>query len=143
MDIESLIAGTIGVVPDPYMGPPNLILTYKVQSGAIVIDSMGNQTLTTQDVIVKASVTKDRTPVELEQAGADLSQIKVKGRLVEPRLMPSNITLEMMADAELDITGTGSAIKGTFRLIPTVQSRFAQVDMVMGSKVSGIFYAST
>lgn len=117
-----------------------MILKYEVDTGEHVIDSVGNEAPVREIKIIKASVARDELQADRSDLpGSGLYELRLKGRLSEPKLMPSWLNLQMIADAQLVDDATGNILNGEFQMQPVNQNRFKEFSEHMGSLILGIF----
>lgn len=136
--LSALIKSTIFSVPQPYMGEPNLTITWEVGTGVFATDSVGNEVEVKRIVVVLASVREsDRYSLETKLPGSGQYQMFVEGRLVEPKLIPPEIGLELIGRAVFR-----DRLRGEFRMLPAVQHRDPQISDHMGAKIAGVITVS-
>lgn len=144
IDLESIAASALQHLPEPYFGTANLVLTFSIGSGEFVIDEeTGNPIQSSSQLVVECSVSEDKdarlNPIE---GNIGLTVLYLKGRCVNPKIMPTEITFEATAQATLT-NPDGSMINGNWRFTAIPQNRIKSYTEARGTMIKGILSTST
>lgn len=136
-DVEKLIKQTmIGSVP--HVGVADVKLICDRPTNATQVDSVGNIRPVFEEVIIWLSLREDReSRVPPSPSGANIRRLPLIGRAVEPRQLPSWISLKKKYKAEL--TDGDGVRHGEFEFDLVAQHRSPAFSQVRGSFVKGFF----
>jgi hypothetical protein len=139
MDVLATLNSAVAAMPEPNYRTENLALTFSVVSpGGITLDSAGNEVSPAARVVVKASVvTSNKQSGDMPLPGSGQNSLLLKGRLLNPKYLPSTVTLQDEAIAIYTDTVSGQTLKGKWRFLPTTQSRIGDVTKKFGQKIEG------
>lgn len=144
MDIESITASALEHLPEPYFSEPNLTLTFNIGSGEFVIDEeTGNPLQSSSQLIVECSVSEDeKAKMGAIPGGFGTTVLYLKGRCVNPKIMPPGITFESTAQATLT-NPDESIINGNWRFTAIPQNRIKSYTETRGTMIKGILSTPT
>lgn len=92
------------------------------------------------EAIVLCSVREEEfRSKEEELPGAGLFDMFLLGHCINPKVLPTGIDLQNLAYAELTDTANNTKQVGDFRMLPSVQHRFAGVTKWRGQRIQGVF----
>lgn len=137
MDLAATLNSAVASLPEPNYRTGNLTMTFSVvASGAIAFDSAGNEVKPSSKVVIQASVvTQNKQPTDTALPGTGQNVLLLKGRLLDPKYLPSAVTLQDQAIAVYKDLTSGQTMKGTLRFLPTTQARISGVTKKFGQKI--------
>ncbi|NDC73548.1 MAG: hypothetical protein EBZ62_08925, partial [Sphingobacteriia bacterium] len=138
MNIEQLVSGALEHLPDNYFSTVNLELKFNVGSGSFTVDpETGNYVQSSTPTTLLVSATEYKDPKVLQMPGSySTSLIQVEGRLSNPKLMPTTITVQSVGTAKLT-NNDGSIFQGTWKFIAITQNRINAYTTKRGTLIRG------
>ena len=123
----------------PFVAFANATITFKVPTGIVSVNSVGNRVIETSLIVVKAMLKPVRDMAELNYyIGDDDSAELMSGYLTEPTSLPASLK-PPTEGAIVITTALGRSESGTFKLMPRSQSPIlAGVGIDYLNKVVGI-----
>ena len=123
----------------PFAAFANATITFKVPTGIVSVNSVGNRVIETSLIVVKAMLKPVRDMAELNYyIGDDDSAELMSGYLTEPTSLPASLK-PPTEGAIVITTALGRSESGTFKLMPRSQSPIlAGVGIDYLNKVIGI-----
>lgn len=144
IDIESITASALEHLPEPYFSEPNLILTFDIGNGDFVIDEeTGNPIQSSSQLVVECSVSEDeKAKMSAIPGNIGTTVLYLKGRCVNPKIMPTEITFEVTGQATLT-NPDGGIINGNWRFTAIPQNRIRSYTETRGTMIKGILSTPT
>lgn len=118
----------------------NLRLIYKIESDTFSTDPItGIKKRESTNLELKIAVVQ-RSKVRTEElAGRDLQTIYIKGNLIEPKTLPSQICAGNKYAAHLKDPYTQTEIAGEFLVELRMQPAIPLISQILGNEISGYF----
>lgn len=124
----------------PFAAFTNATIQFKIPTGAITFNSVGNRVVETSDIVIKAMLNPIRDAATLNQyVGDDENSELFSGYLTDPLTLPANFHPPIEGQATIE-TSVGIAQTGTFKLLPSSSSAYLvglKIDFL--NKVIGVF----
>lgn len=121
--------------------PHNATLTFQVRTASGFVDASGNPLPLMTALKLKASLTidKSRQSRMIVQPGDDPNLTYFVGRCITPLFLPLSVKANSKAQCVLKELSSGLESSGEFTITNIIQSRWAVVAKVLGSRFEGYF----
>jgi hypothetical protein len=116
--------------PDP--DAVNAVLVFPDTTGELVQNEVGNWVPSEATITIECALKSDSRPKEQYYPGINANEEPLRGRCVNPVLLPAQLT----AGSEAQATINGKP--GSFRLVRVLESPYSVAE-VTGDRIEGIF----